>query len=254
MRNATRLGVVIALSTSSLLGACGGGKGDAGANGGASTTASADAAPGTGSSGATSGNTGATPPGAPAGAGGATTPGDSVKSPNAGTTARMTDPEIVSLTQAADEGEIMTSKVALTKATNPEVKKFAQQMIQAHTQTISKRNAIGKAQNLKPAAGAKDSIGDMGKQMVAMLQAAPKAAFDTAYINGQVMSHQNTLQMVQKAEGQAQNAALKQMLQQVTPDIQHHLDEAKALQGKLGGGAGGAGASGAAAPAAGAAQ
>ena len=247
MRNAMRLGAVIALSTTTMLGACGG-KNDA-ANGGSgtSTTASSDAAAGTASSGATSGNTGATPPGAPAGAGGATTPADSTKSPNGGTTARMTDPEIVSLTQASDEGEIMTSKVALTKATNPDVRKYAQQMIQAHTQTISKRNALGKAQNLKPAAGAKDSIGDAGKQMVAMLNAAPKAAFDTAYINGQVLSHQNTLQMVQKATGQAQNAALKQMLQQVTPDIQHHLDEAKTLQSKLAGGA--AGTAGAAAPA-----
>lgn len=246
MRNAIRLGAVMALSTSTMLAACGG-KNDAAANGGTSTTASSDAGAGTGSSGATSGNTGATPPGAPAGAGGATTPGDSTKSPNGGTTARMTDPEIVSMTQAADEGEIMTSKVALTKATNPDVRKFAQQMIQAHTQTISKRNALGKAQNLKPAAGAKDSIGDAGKTMVAQLQAAPKAAFDTAYINGQVMAHQNTLQMVQKATGEAQNAALKQMLQQVTPDIQRHLDEAKTLQSKLASGA--AGTAGGAAPA-----
>lgn len=242
MRNATRLSMALALGTT-MLGACSS-KGDAGANGGTTTTASSDAAAGTPSSGATSGNTGATPPGAPAGAGGATTPADSVKSGD-GSTARMTDPEIVSLTQASDEGEIMTSKVALTKATNPDVKKYAQQMIQAHTQTISKRNALGKAQNLKPAAGAKDSIGDAGKKMVAMLQAAPKAAFDTAYINGQVLSHTNTLQMVQKAEGAAQNAALKQMLQQVTPDIQHHLDEAKTLQGKLTGGSGAAAPAGA---------
>lgn len=235
MRTMTKLGATIALTTAAL-GACG--KTDnstKGLAGGATVDSSAGS---TASSGATSGATAATPPGAPAGAGGATTPGDSVNSPNGGTTARMTDAEIASLTQAADEGEIMTSKVALTKATNPDVRKYAQQMIAAHTQTISKRNALAKAQNLKPAAGAKDSIGDAGKQMVAKLQAAPKAAFDTAYINGQVMAHQNTLQMVQKAEGQAQNAALKQMLQQVAPDIQRHLDEAKQLQGKLAGGAG----------------
>ncbi len=239
MRNATRLGVVIALGTSTVLGACGG-KGDGSSSGNAmATAATTDSAKGTASSGLTSGSTAATPPGAPAGAGGATTPADSVKGPTS--TANLTDPEIVTLTQAADEGEIMTSKVALTKATNPDVRKFAQQMIAAHTQMISKRNALGKAQNLHPEAGAKDSSGDAAKKMVAMLQAAPKAAFDTAYINGQVMAHSNTLQMVQKAEGQAQNAGLKQMLHQAQPDIQRHLDEAKALQGKLEGGAAAAG-------------
>lgn len=230
MRNATRLGAVIALGTSTILGACGG-KGD-----NASTdTAAAAAASAPATSTAGTGATGA----APAGAGGPATPADSVHgsgSPVPTSTGAMTDPEIVSLTQAADEGEIMTSKVALTKATNPDVRKFAQQMIAAHTQMISQRNAIGKAQNLKPAAGAKDSIGAMGKKMTAMLQAAPKGmTFDTAYVNGQVMAHTNTLAMVQKAEGAAQNAALKGMLAKAAPIVQQHLDEAKTLQGKLAG-------------------
>ena len=244
MRNAMRLGAAIALTTT-VLGACG--RTDTSTKG-LAAGATTDSAAGSRSSGATSGATAATPAGAPAGAGGPTTPADSVHGPASSvptSTARMTDPEIVTLTQAADEGEIMTSKVALTKATNPDVRKFAQQMIAAHTQLISKRNALGKAQNLKPEAGAKDSIGDAGKRMVAELQAAPKAAFDTAYINGQVMAHTNTLQMVQKAEGQAQNAALKQMLQQVEPDIQRHLTEAKQLQGKLAGGAGASASAGA---------
>ena len=232
MRNATRLSVVIALGTSTVLGACGG-KGD-----NASTDTAASAAASAPSTTASTGGAAATA--APAGAGGPTTPADSVHgggSPVPTSTAQMTDPEIVSLTQAADEGEIMTSKVALTKATNPDVRKFAQQMIAAHTATIVQRNTLGKAQNLKPAAGAKDSIGDAGKKMTAMLQATPKGmAFDTAYVNGQVMAHTNTLAMVQKAEGQAQNAALKGMLSKVAPVVQQHLDEAKALQGKLGGG------------------
>ncbi|HEY0776986.1 MAG TPA: DUF4142 domain-containing protein [Gemmatirosa sp.] len=230
MRNATRLGVVIALGTSTVLGACGGKSGDT-----ASTDTAASAAASAPSTTASAGGT------APAGAGGPTTPADSVHgggSPVPTSTAQMTDPEIVSLTQAADEGEIMTSKVALTKATNPDVRKYAQRMIAEHTQMISQRNAIGKAQNLKPAAGAKDSIGDAGKKMTAMLQAAPKGmAFDTAYVNGQVLAHTNTLAMVQKAEGQAQNAALKGMLTKAAPIVQQHLDDAKAIQGKLGGGA-----------------
>jgi predicted outer membrane protein len=73
--------------------------------------------------------------------------------------------------------------------------------------------------------------------MVAMLNQTPKgAAFDTAYVNGQVMSHTNTLAMVQKAEGAAKDPALKSFLAGARPDIQKHLDEAKSLQGKLAGG------------------
>ena len=229
MRNATRLGVVIAIGTSTVLGACGG-KSDTASTDTAAVASAAAPAGGAGTAGAS----------APAGAGGATTPADSTHgnaSPVPTSTGKMTDPEIVTLTQAADEGEIMTSKVALTKATNPDVRKFAQQMIAAHTAMISQRNALSKAQNLTPAAGAKDSIGDAGKKMTAMLEAAPKGmAFDTAYVNGQAMAHANTLAMVQKAEGEAQNAGLKGMLTKAAPIVQKHLDEAKALQGKLAGG------------------
>ncbi len=229
MRNATRLGVVIALGTSTVLGACGK------TGNTASTDTAAAAATNAPSSTASTNGTAA------AGAGGPTTPADSVHgggSPVPASTGKMTDPEIVSLTQAANEGEIMTSKVALTKATNPDVRKFAQQMIAQHTALISQGNALSKAQNLVPAAGAKDSIEGAGKKMTAMLDAAPKGvAFDTAYINGQAMAHSNTLAMIQKAEGEAQNAGLKAMLTKAAPIVQQHLDEAKALQAKLGGGA-----------------
>jgi putative membrane protein len=168
------------------------------------------------------------------------TPADSTGggSPVPGSTAQMTDPEIVTLTQAADEGEIATSKVALTKATNPDVRRYAQEMIAAHTKMISQRSGQLKATGMAPAAGAKDSSAAKAKEMVAMLEKAPKgAAFDTAYINGQAMAHAATLTMVQKAQGVAKDPALKTMLTNAAPVVQKHLEDARALQGKLAGGA-----------------
>lgn len=173
---------------------------------------------------------------APAGAGGMATPADSAGGANG--TATLTDPEIISLTQAADEGEIATSKVAVTKATNADVRRYAQRMITEHTRMIAQRNGQLKATGAAPAAGAKDSSTAMVERMLAALNQTPRgAAFDTAYVNGQALAHANTLAMVQKAQAAAQDPALKQMLTAAAPVIQQHLDEARALQGRLAGGA-----------------
>ena len=145
---------------------------------------------------------------------------------------------IISLTQAADEGEIATSKIAVTKATNGDVRKFAQQMITDHTKMIAERNGIIKATGAQPAAGAMDSSKAAADQMVTALNGTPKgAAFDTAYVNGQAMAHAATLTMVQKAQAAAQAPALKTALTGAIPVVSKHLDEARELQRKLNGAA-----------------
>lgn len=220
MSTMMRIGGVLLVSAGTTLAACGGNK-----DATTTDTASAGAV--------------AAPGDVAAGAGGPTTPADSGAanaSPVPASTGAMTDPEIVTLTQAADEGEIATSKIAQSKATNAEVRAYAQQMVREHTKMIADRNALVKAQNVTPSEAANDSSAAKAKEMVAMLEQAPKgAAFDTAYVNGQVLAHTATLAMVQKAQGAAQNAELKGALEKAAPVVQKHLDEAKALQGKLAG-------------------
>lgn len=226
-----RMGGVLLVSATTGMAACGGNK----------DTAGGDSAAPNGTTGQSSVAGAAGTAEAPAGAGGAATPADSTggaRSPVPASTAQMTDPEIVSLTQAADEGEIATSQVALKKATSPDVRRYAQEMIAAHTRMIAQRTGQLKATGMQPAAGAKDSSKATADKMVAMLNGIPRsAAFDTAYVNGQAMAHQATLTMVQQAQGVAKDPGLKTMLTNAAPVVQKHLDEAKALQGKLAGGA-----------------
>ena len=217
MRDTMRIGGTLLMCTA-LLSACGGAKDGAGDSAAVAATAEA-----------------------PAGAGGMATPADSTTAPGSpvpASTGQMTDPEILSLTQAADEGEIATSKIAATKATNADVRKYAQEMVTEHTRMIAARSGQMKATGAQAAAGAKDSIKAAGDKMVAALNAAPKGAvFDTAYVNGQAMAHAATLTMAQKAQGEATDPALKSALTGAIPVISRHLDEARALQGKLNGSA-----------------
>lgn len=172
-------------------------------------------------------------------AGGTTTTDSSATVTNATTsnpasTKTMTDPEIFAMLTAANQGEIDAGKMAETKATSASVKAFARQMVTDHGKMLADGEALAKKLNVTPMPAAGDSINAANKAMASTLTSTPKgAAFDSAYVNGQVTGHQNTLDMVKRAEDQAQNADLKNMLKSAEPAVQKHLDQIKDIQGKM---------------------
>ena len=176
-------------------------------------------------------------------AAGAVTPADTTTKPGSVTTAStsnpastetMTDPEIFSMLKSANQGEIDAGKMAESKATNAAVKAFAKDMVTDHTTLLNQGNALARKLNVTPKPAANDSIEAHDKATASALQQTAKgAAFDSAYVNAQVTGHQNTLDLVKRAEDQAQNDQLKALLKNAEPVIQRHLDRIKDIQGKL---------------------
>jgi putative membrane protein len=148
--------------------------------------------------------------------------------------AAMTDAQIFAMLAAANQGEIDAGKMASTKATNASVKSFARDMVTAHTKMLNDGNALAKKLNITPDTAAADSINAMNQSTAATLTAAAKgAAFDSAYVNAQVAGHEYVLDMIKRAEGQAQNADLKSALTAAEPQVQKHLDRIKDIQSKM---------------------
>ena len=151
-----------------------------------------------------------------------------------GATATLADPDIANVIHEVNAGEIAAGKIAQTKASNADVKAYAREMVTAHT-AMDKKGAKISGQTAATNAAMRDSVVNANKAMSSQLQsAASGAAFDRAYIDGQVMGHQNTLNFLQQAQNQAQNADLKQMITAAIPDVQQHLERARALQSKVG--------------------
>jgi putative membrane protein len=169
---------------------------------------------------------GATDTSMAAGAGSST----SMKAP----AATMTDAQIFAMLAAANRGEIDAGKMASTKATSASVRSFARDMVTAHTKMLNDGNALAKKLNITPDTTAADSINAMNQSTAATLTAAAKgAAFDSAYVNAQVAGHEYVLDMIKRAEGQAQNPELKSALTSAEPQVQQHLDRIKDIQSKL---------------------
>lgn len=148
--------------------------------------------------------------------------------------APVTDAGIFAVLAAANQGEIDAGKIAESKATTAAVKAFAHDMVIAHTAMLNSGNALARKLNITPDAAAADSINAMNQSSAAALSAAPTGpAFDSTYVNAQVVGHQYVLDMIKRDESAAQNAELKSALTSAEPKVQAHLDRIKAIQARL---------------------
>jgi putative membrane protein len=207
-----------------------------------STAVATNGAVTTDSAGGTMANTGAMGAGA---AGAAGTASGSGMNSGAGTSGTMSDADIAGVIHEVNAGEIAAGKMAQTKASNSDVKAFARDMVREHQSLDQKSaklavgntatgNTSGNA-NAGNTGGARDSVVNANKTMSSQLESAGSgAAFDRAYLDGQITAHQNTLAFLQRVQNQAQGSDLKQIVTQAIPDVEKHLARARTLQSKVG--------------------
>ncbi|MCI3179622.1 DUF305 domain-containing protein [Caulobacter sp. CCUG 60055] len=140
-------------------------------------------------------------------------------------------PDFVAKAAAGDLYEIQASKIALTRANNAEVKKFARMMIDAHVKTTEglKKAIAASGQAITLPAALPDDL--QGK--VDELNKADAKAFDKVYVDGQVDAHQAALNLFQRYANDGTVAQLKSFAAETAPTIQNHLSLAKGLKDGL---------------------
>lgn len=147
-----------------------------------------------------------------------------------------TDPQIAAIVVAANQVDIDAGKLAQSKASNKEVKKFAQTMVKDHTGVNKAASDLVTKLGVKPEENATSkSLKDGGKQNVDRLKTLKGAAFDKAYVDNEVAYHQAVLDAVDKTLiPSAKNQELRDLLVKVRPAFVAHLEHAKQLQASLG--------------------
>ncbi|MEF7616181.1 DUF4142 domain-containing protein [Aquincola sp. MAHUQ-54] len=134
--------------------------------------------------------------------------------------------------QAAENGhaEVEASQVALQKATDPEVKKFAQQMIDDHTKVHEELKALAAAKGVELPTG--PSLVQKGKMKI--LGTTDGARFDRHYIGSMgVDAHEDTLKLFRKAAQDARDPEVKAFASKTVPALEHHLQMAKQLDASV---------------------
>ena len=143
----------------------------------------------------------------------------------AGAGATSPDAQMMRDIAQANLAEITTGQLALSRAQSPQVRQFAQHMIDEHTRMQSEGSAIASAKGM-PTPKAPDAKHQAAAKK---LEAMSGEAFDRAYMEQMVKDHQQTLELVQRAAAQAKDAELRAHAQKAIPHVQQHLQMAQSL-------------------------
>jgi putative membrane protein len=126
----------------------------------------------------------------------------------------------------ANIAEIETGKLAVGKSKNPEVKKFAQMMVNDHTQGLADVKKLATEKNVT----LPKSPDAMHKAAALQLKALRGGMFDSRYVKqAGVGDHEATEKLLQKTQAEAKDAGLKALATKMLPVVQAHLGHAKEL-------------------------
>jgi putative membrane protein len=169
---------------------------------------------------------------------GAATPAEQAATPDANPAATIPTPaneaaapDFVAKAAASDMFEIAVAKVAQTRATSAEVKKFAAMMITDHTKSTAglKKAIADSGQTLTPPAALPADL----QSKVDDLSKVDAKDFDKNYMDNQVDAHQNTLDVMQRYAQDGDVPAIKAFAAATAPVVQQHYDHAKTLRDSL---------------------
>ena len=131
---------------------------------------------------------------------------------------------------AAQSGmaEVELGKLAAQKATNAEVKKFAQMMVADHTKANDELKTLAAKNNVK----LPTELSSAHKSMLEKLQGLSGAEFDKAYVDGQVDDHETAVDLMEDNAGNS-NADIKAFATKSLPVMQSHLKMIQGIQDKM---------------------
>lgn len=147
---------------------------------------------------------------------------------------QVADPrhDMVFLTRAmqSDMLEVNASQLALQQASSPQVRQFAQRMVQDHTQNsaeltqLAARKGMTSQPGLLPADTAK----------LQKLQAAQGTAFDRLYVEMvAVQAHAEAVALFNQQASQGSDMEVRSFAAQKLPTLQHHLQMGQTLRASM---------------------
>lgn len=132
------------------------------------------------------------------------------------------------MTKAASGGmlEVELGKVVAQRATTPEAKQFAQQMVTDHTKANDELKALAAKKSMKLPA----SLGEDQKKVYDEVLTEKGAKLDQKYVSEMVADHEEDVKEFQEASTKAGDPAVKAFAAKTLPVLQMHLTMIKKIE------------------------
>lgn len=162
-----------------------------------------------------------------------TTTSDNTRTADASTMQRskLSNAEFVKKAGAAGLAEVEAGKLGAEKATNPQVKAFAQRMVTDHTKANKELMTAAKAKNLE----VPTEPDLMHKGMMEKFEhQKADADFDHDFMQQMVRDHEKAVDLFRTASTDTGiDPELRSWAKQTLPHLEEHLKDAKALEAKV---------------------
>ncbi len=141
-----------------------------------------------------------------------------------GTTAQ----DFVTKASIANKFEIDSSKIAIRKSQNSDIKSFAQMMVDDHTKTGDKLKGVldSSKSSFKPS----DDLDDKHQKLLDKLDAASGNDFDNNYISMQVDAHKEAVELFGDYSKNGDDSKLKEFAGETLPALKEHLRQVEKLK------------------------
>jgi putative membrane protein len=148
----------------------------------------------------------------------------------------LSDPEVASVAVAANQIDIKYAEIAKKKSKNTEVLNFAETMAKDHNAVIAQASDLVKKLNVTPKDNAvSKKLNDDAQKTRADLSKKSGAEFDKAYIDNEVAYHKAVIDAVKNLLiPETENQELKDLLTNILPALNTHLEHAEMVQKNLG--------------------
>ncbi len=131
--------------------------------------------------------------------------------------AAMSDSTFATKAAIGGNAEVALGRLAQIQGSN--TKSLGMKMVQDHSKAGAKLAAIVRNEGKTPST----SIGTQGQAEMARLKPLHGAAFDSAYIKGQIADHQATIALLQNEIDNGTDPKLKSWATETLPTVKKHL-------------------------------
>src|ERR1044072_2537746 len=147
----------------------------------------------------------------------------------------LSDPEVATVAVAANQIDIKNGELAKSKSKNSDVISFAETMIRDHGAVLGQASDLVKKLNVTPKENSlSQKLNSDAEATRKSLSAKSGAAFDKAYVDNEVAYHKAVIDAIKNVlVPDTDNAELKQLLNDVLPALNTHLEHAQMVQKKI---------------------
>jgi putative membrane protein len=137
----------------------------------------------------------------------------------------------VQVAAISDNFEIESSRILLARSTHPQIREFAQRMIEHHTMISTEMRSLPEATTRLPA-----NLDERHSNMLIRLrQQEDVDMLNRYYVQYQIEGHEEALAAYEAYANGGDVPALRAFAQRHLPMIRQHLEQARALQAPQGG-------------------